>query len=77
MPGYAQIGAAASFILLLVRVAQGFAHGGENQVAYQEHYTEARQQQHGICTPAHYGGEAGFGYAQAEGGEHGEEADAP
>ncbi|MCM1012933.1 MFS transporter [Brevibacterium sp. XM4083] len=33
MPGYAQIGAAASFVLLLVRVAQGFAHGGESATA--------------------------------------------
>lgn len=29
MPGYAQIGIFASIVLLLVRVAQGFAHGGE------------------------------------------------
>lgn len=33
MPGYAQIGAAASFVLLIVRVAQGFAHGGESATA--------------------------------------------
>lgn len=33
MPGYAQVGAVASFVLLLIRVAQGFAHGGESATA--------------------------------------------
>ncbi|MCF2585904.1 MFS transporter [Brevibacterium sp. UCMA 11752] len=33
MPGYGQIGIFASIMLLLVRVAQGFAHGGESATA--------------------------------------------
>lgn len=33
LPGYGQIGVFASLILLLVRVAQGFAHGGESATA--------------------------------------------
>lgn len=33
MPGYAQIGIFASIMLLVVRVAQGFAHGGESATA--------------------------------------------
>lgn len=33
LPGYGQIGVFASLIFLLVRVAQGFAHGGESATA--------------------------------------------